>query len=988
MMVRIETMMGSIRGVSTRARPVLLAAGQGPGKENKGTIPLQSKCLPTAPPSCRIASMTSRVPSDASHRRLPGDAFPPPHERSKLKGALHGRLVVAALTWALVTLGHQLGGIFPGVWAVHVALAAVVSSHLIVTLMVPRSAAAVWVTLSFIDSLLLAGMLFALGGGNSPLLPLLLLQVFATAFFAGSRVAVLVAALDMLLVVGLSVGEVAGWWQPWPVVPGPTPTAAMLQTSIAARVLLWGVYLVIAAALTGFAAVLMRRVEREGLAHGTQELAALRRINRAVASDRSLPEVLTTILTGAQQTLEAPLALLIASETPEGPTQLFLPGAPPPRPGWRRGGSRGRGEPEGGAPPESVALPRLAELRRRIEALVGNEPLMVVREWHEVITILGVAVDPEEARSSQRGGSSALYALVPLRSEEALVGVMVVGLGQPTLHPAEVRSLHLFAGEAGRALNLHHLRHARNSLTAVLQQRNAQLARILALNNELRLDLALDDLLQRVADGVREALDIEKVILSLIEDEGQLRTAAWSGRARQKPPPMTTSIDRQRLRPENRISRSYLLRPADSTSILRPGDSWGPQDRLIVPIEARGRLIGYLSLGAPASGRVPHRSMIEMIEIMAGQAGLAIQNARLYQAMVEERARLNAILSSSAEPIIALDARRRIHLLNEAAEHALEVEAEEVLDRPLVESGLPRSLRAAIANVRTESDPVTSEVTLEDGRTFAMAVAPLAGGSGREPRGWVVTLHDITHLKELDRLKSEFVSTVSHDLRAPLTTVTGYSFLLRNEPLSEAAQSALDQIDIAVARMTRLINDLLDLGRIESGLGFNPQPLDVKELLASVRQEFHPLATARGLQLVLRTADSLPLIEGDGDRLHQALTNLVQNAIKFTPTGGEVAIQAERVGSNLMLSVSDTGAGIPAADLPYIFDRFYRVGKRAGDGDQHSDGSGLGLAIVKSIVDRHGGRITVESRPGAGTTFRITLPAIFAPASEEQASDP
>lgn len=885
-----------------------------------------------------------------------------PLERSRLAAVLRGRLLVVAFTWALVTLSHTAAGVFPGVRAMHVALVAIVASHLIVTALPRRSPSTLWLTLSFLDSLLLASLLFYLGGGNSPLLPLLLLQVFAAAIFTGGRVAVAVAALDVLLVVGLSVGEVAGWWQPWPVVPGPTPTPAMLQTSIVARVLLWGAYLVAAAAVASLATVLIRRVEQEGVAHSSKELLALRRVTLA-AADRPLAETLGTILAGAQQTLDAPLAALVAAETIEGPLQLFLP----------VGVDRGRISRLFGTAPESLALPPLAALRPRLEALVGDEPLALVREWHEVLALLGRAVEPLEGGQWHQGSDARLYALVPLRPEGTIVGLMLLGLREATVRPAEVQSLHLFANEASRALSLAHLRHARDSLTGVLHQRNAQLARILALNNELRLDLAVGDLLQRVADGIREALDIEKVIISLLEGEGQLRTVAWSGRARHKPPPMTTSIDRQLLRPDNRISRSYLLRAADSSSVLRPGDSWGPDDRLIVPIEARGRLIGYLSLGAPASGRVPNRSMIEMIEIMAGQAGLAIQNARLYQTMVDERAQLNAILASSAEPIIALDANRRVQLLNEAAERALGIQAEEVLQRSLADSSLPRALRTAITTWQALGEPVTREVTIEDGRTFAVAVAPLSDGAAGAPRGWVVTLHDITHLKELDRLKSEFVSTVSHDLRAPLTTVTGYTFLLRNEPLSESARRALDQIDLAVARMTRLITDLLDLGRIESGLGFNPERLDVDELLTAVRQELQPLATARGLRLVLRAASDLPRIEADGDRLHQAVANLVQNAIKFTPGGGEVAIQAERVGSNVMLTISDTGIGIPAADLPYIFDRFYRVGRQTGNGDQHSNGSGLGLAIVKSIVERHGGKITVESRPGAGTTFRIIL---------------
>lgn len=884
------------------------------------------------------------------------------HLRSKVEWALRVRLAIAGLVWAVVILAHLFGGIFPGVSVLPVALAVVLVSHLAATGLARRRPATAWAALSILDSFLLGALTYYLGGGNSPLLPLFLLQIFATALFANARLAVVVAGLDMLLVTGVSVGEAGGWWRPWPVVAGPTPTPAMLQASVAVRSLLWGLSLVVAAGVTAAMIRVIRVVEREGLARSDRELAALRRINRAVAADRPLLKTLAVILDGAQQTLAVQPAVLVIPETIEGRLRFVFASE----------SEQARFTQVLGVPPDDQALPPLPELRRRLVNLIGDEPLAVMREPRDALAVLGL-----DGVGGGRRLQSGLIVLTPLRIEGNVFGLMLLVSPRSTLQPAEVEGLSLCATEVTRTLQLAYLRQMRAGLTTALQQRNAQLARILSLNNELRLDLPVDELLQRVVDGIREALDIDKVIISLLDDGEFPRTAAWSGRSRNEPPPMTTSIRPEMLGPDNQISRSYLLRAGTSDSVLRPGNEWGPDDRLIVPIEARGRLIGYLSLGAPASGRVPNRTMIEMIEIMAGQAGLAIQNSTLYRTMVEERTRLNAILSSSAEPIIALDRFRRVQLLNEAAERALGVRADEVLGQPLAESGFPRELRAAIRTAPPPGESGTSEVTLGDGRTFAIAVAPLVGNRNGAVHGWVVTLHDITHLKELDRLKSEFVNTVSHDLRAPLTAVTGYVFLLRNEPLSEAASNALDQIELAIERMSRLISDLLDLGRIESGLGIQRQPLDPAVLLAAVKQELEPLAAAKGLRLVLRLAGELPPIEGDSDRLHQALANLVQNAIKFTPAG-EVAIQAEQFGPNLAISVSDTGTGIPAADLPYIFDKFYRVGKRPGSGAQ-PEGSGLGLSIVKSIVDRHGGRITVESRQGVGTTFRIMLPVATSP---------
>ncbi|HYN87967.1 MAG TPA: HAMP domain-containing sensor histidine kinase, partial [Ardenticatenaceae bacterium] len=272
------------------------------------------------------------------------------------------------------------------------------------------------------------------------------------------------------------------------------------------------------------------------------------------------------------------------------------------------------------------------------------------------------------------------------------------------------------------------------------------------------------------------------------------------------------------------------------------------------------------------------------------------------------------------------------------------------------------------------------EVVLAEGRTFAAAAAPLVGPGELKEAGWVVTLHDITRLKALDRLKSEFVSAVSHDLRAPLAAVAGYIYFLRKEALSEGGVDALDQIEAASARMSRLINDLLDLGRIESGVGFDREPLEVGPLLEAVREELQLLADAKYQQLVVQVAPETPPVEGDGDRLHQALVNLVHNAIKFTPVEGEIALRAEGVGRSLAITVSDTGPGIPLEDQPHIFDSFYRAARRPSQERDDPGGSGLGLAIVKGIVQQHGGRIAVDSGPGKGTTFRIILPALYLPA--------
>jgi two-component system NtrC family sensor kinase len=238
--------------------------------------------------------------------------------------------------------------------------------------------------------------------------------------------------------------------------------------------------------------------------------------------------------------------------------------------------------------------------------------------------------------------------------------------------------------------------------------------------------------------------------------------------------------------------------------------------------------------------------------------------------------------------------------------------------------------------------------------------------------GWVAILQDITHLKELDRLKSEFVSTVSHDLRSPLTTVRGYADLLALQgPLTEEQKESIERIRRAVAQMNELITDLLDLGKIEAGIGMEMEPCALEEVVSEAVETLTPRAAEKGLKLTVELAEGLPRIQGNAGRLRQVVLNLVDNAIKYTPAGGSVHVRLQRDGREIVCSVSDTGIGIAPQDQRGLFQKFYRVQNPQAEG---IPGTGLGLAICRSIVEQHGGRIGVRSTPGQGSTFFFALP--------------
>jgi PAS domain S-box-containing protein len=256
-------------------------------------------------------------------------------------------------------------------------------------------------------------------------------------------------------------------------------------------------------------------------------------------------------------------------------------------------------------------------------------------------------------------------------------------------------------------------------------------------------------------------------------------------------------------------------------------------------------------------------------------------------------------------------------------------------------------------------------------------------GSRRYARGFVV---DVTarreaelelerqndQLRQLDRLKDEFVALVSHELRTPLTSIRGYLELINEDAnLSEEQTRFLETIDRNAQRLQRVVGDLLFVAQVEAGkLSLEDGDVDIDTLVAQAIQAAQPAAVAKAIALTAELGE-LPAIRGDRARLAQVLDNFISNAIKFTPTGGRVTVATRVLPGEMEVVVSDTGMGIPPDELPLLFQRFFRA-ERATAGA--IPGTGLGLAIAKAIVTGHGGRIRVESDDGAGTTFRIILP--------------
>jgi PAS domain S-box-containing protein len=351
-----------------------------------------------------------------------------------------------------------------------------------------------------------------------------------------------------------------------------------------------------------------------------------------------------------------------------------------------------------------------------------------------------------------------------------------------------------------------------------------------------------------------------------------------------------------------------------------------------------------------------------------------------------EKELLAVTLSSMSDGVVAVDVEKRIVLFNRVVEDLTGWSFSEVQDRKVdevfkvikektgeyVNDIVDKVIASGQVEVGTEQDCLITKTG--SCHPVAVSAAAIRNNNGNIV-GIVIVLRDVTREREIDQMKSDFISSVSHELRSPLTSIRAYTESILQEPdmNRQTCEEFLKIIDEESERLARLIDSILEISRIESGRKeINLTEFDIVSVVKRVLSAMRPLAEKKRVKLESSIADGLDLIVADEGRIESVITNLVNNAIKFTPDGGCVGFSVQQQHDQVRISVSDTGVGIPKESLGKIFDRFYRV-HRAGSRVQ---GTGLGLTIVREIVAMHGGRIEVESEEGRGSSFTVVLPLI------------
>lgn len=388
-------------------------------------------------------------------------------------------------------------------------------------------------------------------------------------------------------------------------------------------------------------------------------------------------------------------------------------------------------------------------------------------------------------------------------------------------------------------------------------------------------------------------------------------------------------------------------------------------NQLIVPLMQGTRKIGAILLAADEKNRYNEEDEQVGILLSAGLSG-NLEMSRLYQTLSDERSTLSSLLESTQDGFFVISPDGMILIANPAF---LDMFG---LDQPIIGRTLYQAFPdGPVPTLFKDEDKSKMELKLQDGRIVRANRHPVRSNFG-EHLGWAVVFNDITLLKELVSMKTDFVNTVAHDLKNPLASIRMAADLIPKLGETNSAQKDMhERIVRTSSYMKELVTELLDIGQLESNLGLKIKSFDVATELWDVLFALRLGADEKQITIKSELPESLQ-IEGDSGRLRQLFLNLIGNAIKYTPENGTVAVTLSQPDRHqFKLVVADDGLGIPASDLPHIFEKFYRV---KTENRAKIKGTGLGLAITKSIVDAHKGEIVVESEELKGTVFTVTLP--------------
>ena len=390
---------------------------------------------------------------------------------------------------------------------------------------------------------------------------------------------------------------------------------------------------------------------------------------------------------------------------------------------------------------------------------------------------------------------------------------------------------------------------------------------------------------------------------------------------------------------------------------------------VVVPMRQEGHVLGTLWAGW-TSRRSFSTPDINYLAALANLAGIMIANNQTYLAVESERSRLATILNSTRDGILVTDARGQLQLANPAAEELLQFELATAHKKPLPAIISDENLFRMLSDIARRGKGTATTELERNGQRLYVSASPIQLNGRQSPQGWVLVMRDITEVKHLDDMKSDFLETVAHDMKTPLTYIKGYAGVLLGESLNETQIQLVEKIRNGIETLTQLINELSELSKITNKVGVTMSPCQLVTIAKEIAESHRCYVEDRGLVFHTEFPDDMPTVIGDTRLLRRAISNLVDNAIKYTTPPGWVKISVQEFSGSVGVTVADSGIGISPANRRRIFE-FYRVRHRD---TLHVQGTGLGLAMAKTIAEQHGGQVSVESELGAGSVFYLTIP--------------
>jgi two-component system phosphate regulon sensor histidine kinase PhoR len=498
----------------------------------------------------------------------------------------------------------------------------------------------------------------------------------------------------------------------------------------------------------------------------------------------------------------------------------------------------------------------------------------------------------------------------------------------------------------------------------ILDQRIQQTAALVKIGKSVTSMLDIQQVLNHVVEAAVQVTGTEEGSLMLIDQStGDLYVRAARNFDQKTVHTLRLPVDDSLAGQVIRTGQTVVM---SSEDLIKIKTAFLVKSVVYTPLRLKNQIVGVLSVDNRFSTRRIEPHDVQVLDVLADFAAVAIENARLYGETMQERDRLDAILRDTEDNIIVADSDDLVLFCNPTFRRTFNVSLADFLGKPIREVVSHPEIIALFSKEALAGRGRHSEITINGGERVFNAQLTIIKGVGRS-----AVLQDITHLKDMDKAKSDLVATVSHDLRSPLTSILGYvDMIQRTGPLDDQQQKFAENIKTSVRSITMLITELLELGRIEAGFDVDLEPTNISQIARDAAQQLAPQIEGKGHTLSVEIPPDLPTVFGNPLRLRQVITNLLGNAVKYTPDHGHVRLTLRPEGPLVILQVQDSGVGIAKDDQPYVFDKFYRSEKIAID----YEGTGLGLSIVKSIVDQHNGRIWLESKEGKGTTFTVVLP--------------